>query len=71
MKILAEKLRLNAISEKPWQHISVNFIMRLLVSRGHDSILVIYDMFLKILHFITMTEKIIVEDLAKLFRDNI
>jgi len=27
----AEKLRLNAVPEKPWQHISVDFITKLLV----------------------------------------
>jgi len=45
--------------------------MKLLVSRGYDSILVVCDRFLKISHFIVMTEIIIVEELARLFRDNI
>jgi len=38
--------------------------------RGHDSILVIYDRFLKILHFIIMIEKITANKLARLFRNN-
>ena len=45
--------------------------MKLLVSRGYDSILVVCDRFLKILHFITTIEKITEDVLAKLFRDNV
>jgi len=45
--------------------------MKLPVLRGHDSILVLCDRFLKMLHFIAMTGKIIVEGLVKLFRDNV
>jgi len=44
--------------------------MKLLVSRSHDSILVICNRFLKMSHYITMTEKIMAEELARLFRDN-
>ena len=45
--------------------------MKLPVSKGHDSILVVCDRFLKMSHFVVMTEKTIVEGLAKLFRDNV
>jgi len=44
--------------------------MKLPVSKGYDLILVVYDRFLKISHFVVMTEKIIVEGLARLFRNN-
>jgi len=44
--------------------------MKLLVFRDHDSILVVYDRFSKMSHFIVMTKRIIVEGLAKLFRNN-
>ena len=44
--------------------------MKLLISKNYDSILVVCDRFLKILHFIMTTEKIIAEGLVKLFRDN-
>ena len=71
VKMLAGKLRPNQIPEKLWQHISVDFIMKLPVSKGHDSILVVYDKFSKMFHFVTITEKIIVEGLARLFRDNV
>jgi len=65
------KLRPNEVPEKPWQYISVDFIMKLLVSKDHDSILVICDQFLKISHFVVTTEKTIAEGLARLFRDNV
>jgi len=39
------KLRLNAIPEKLWQHILVDFFTKLLVSRDYDSILVICGRF--------------------------
>ena len=37
---------------------------------GKDMILVVYDQLLKIVHFVTTTKEIIVEDLMRLFRDN-
>jgi len=46
-------------------------IFLLQVFRGHDSILIICDRFLKILHFIVTTEKIMAEGLVRLFRDNV
>ena len=66
----AGKLRLNTVPEKLWQYISVDLITKLLISRGYNSILVVCDRFLKMLHFIVITEKIIAEGLMKLFRDN-
>ena len=44
--------------------------MKLLVSKGHDSILVVCDRFLKMSHFVATTEKTTAEGLARLFRDN-
>jgi len=58
------KLRPNKVPERPWQHISVDFIMKLLVSKGYDLILVVCDRFLKMLHFVAMTEKIMAEGLV-------
>ena len=49
----------------------MDFITKLLVSRGHNSILVVCDRFLKMLHFIMMTKNITVKELVKLFRDNV
>ena len=45
--------------------------MKLLVSRDHDSILVLCDRFSKMSHFIAITEKTIPEGLARLFRNNV
>jgi len=64
------KLRPNEVPEKLWQHISVDFIMKLLLSKGHDSILVVCNRFLKIFHFVVITEKTMVEGLVRLFRDH-
>ena len=66
----AGKLKPNQIPERPWQHISVDFIMKLPVSKGHDSILVVYDRFSKMSHFVATTDKTMAEGLARLFRDN-
>ena len=65
-----EKLRLNQIPERLWQHISVDFITKLLESKSHDSILVVCDRFSKMSHFVVTTEKTTAEGLARLFRDN-
>ena len=67
----AGKLRPNKVSERPWQYILVDFIMKLPVSKGYDSILVVCDRFLKMSHFVATTEKITAERLARLFRDNV
>ena len=45
--------------------------MKLPVLKGHDSILVVCDRFLKMSHFVATTEKTMAEGLARLFRDNI
>jgi len=67
----AEKLRQNVVLKKLWQHILVDFIMKLLVSRNYNSILVVCDRFSKMSHFIVITEKIMVKGLVRLFKDNV
>ena len=67
----AGKLRPNQVPERLWQHISVDFITKLPVSKGHDSILVVCDRFSKMSHFVATTEKTTAEGLARLFRDNV
>ena len=69
-EMLVEKLRPNQVPERPWQHILVDFITKLPMSKGHDSILVVCDRFSKMSHFMAMTEKTMAEGLARLFRDN-
>ena len=67
----AGKLRPNKVLERLWQHILVDFITKLPMLKGYDSILVVYDKFSKMLHFVITIEKITVEELVRLFRDNI
>ena len=52
-------------------HISADFIMKLPLAQGYDTILVIVDRFTKMGHFIPTTERTSAEGLAQLFRDNI
>ena len=61
----------NSVPEKPWVHISVDFITKLLLVQGYNSILVVVDRLTKMVHFILTTEKISAEGLARLFRDNV
>jgi len=65
------KLRPSQVPERPWQHIPVDFITKLPMSKDHDLILVVYDRFLKMFHFVAMTEKTMAEGLMRLFRDNV
>ena len=65
----AGKLRPNQVPEKPWQHILVDFITKLPMSKGHDSIFVVCDRFSKISYFVVTTGKTTAEGLARLFRD--
>jgi len=71
MQAPTSKLMPNSIPKKPWSHISANFITKLLLAQGYDSILVVVDRLTKMAHFIPTTEKTIAGGLARLFRDNI
>jgi len=66
-KAPAGKLMPNAILEKPWSHISVDFITKLPLAQGYDAVLVVCDCFSKMVHFIATTEKTSAEGLARLF----
>ena len=68
---LAGKLMSNSIPDKAWTHISADFIMKLPLVQGYDSILVVVDQFTKMAHFVSTTEKTMAEGLARLFRDNV
>jgi len=61
----------NSILEKPWAYISMDFITKLLLAQEYNSILVVVNRLTKIVHFIPTIEKTLVEELARLFRDNI
>ena len=68
---LAGKLMPNSIPERPWTHILADFITKLPLAQGYDSILVVVDRLTKMVHFIPTTEKTSAEGLARLFRDNV
>ena len=61
----------NSILERPWMHISADFITKLPIAQGYDSILVVVDQLTKMVYFISTTEKTSAEGLARLFRDNV
>jgi len=61
----------NAILEKPWSRISADFITKLLLAQGYDTILVVCNCFSKMAHFIATTEKMLAKGLAKLFQDHV
>ena len=61
------KLMPNAAPEKPWAHIMVDFIVKLPLVRGYDSILVVCNRLTKMVYFILITKKISAEGSAVLF----
>ena len=68
---VAGKLKLGEVLEKPWTHISVDFITKLPMVAGKDAILVVCDRLSKMTYFVATTEGITAEELARLFRDNV
>ena len=70
-EILAEKLKLSEIPEKPYIYLIVNFITKLLLVAGKDAILVVYNRFSKITYFVTIIKGTLAEELAWLFKDNV
>jgi len=67
---VAGKLKLREVPEKPWTHLTVDFITKLPIVVGKDMILVFCDRLSKMMHFVATMEGISVEGLARLFRDN-
>jgi len=65
---LAGKLKLSEVPEKPWTYLMVDFITNL---AGKDAILVVCDRLSKMTYFVATTEETSVEELARLFRDNV
>jgi len=47
----------NTVPEKPWSHIIADFITKLLLAQGYDSILVVCDRITKMAYFVPTTEK--------------
>ena len=68
---LVGKLMVNEVLEKIWTHLIVDFIMKLLLVVGKNIILVVCNRLSKMVHFVAIIEETMVEELARLFRDNI
>ena len=67
----AGKLKLSEVLEKLWTHLTVDFITKLPVVAGKDAILVVCNRLSKMTHFVATTEETSVEELARLFRNNV
>ena len=70
MEEVAEKLKLSEVLKKLWTHLTVDFITKLPVVAGKDTILVFCDRLSKMTYFVATTERTSAERLARLFRDN-
>ena len=71
MEEVAGKLKLSKVPEKLWTYLTVDFITKLPLVARKDTILVVCNRLSKMMHFVTTTEGILVERLARLFRDNV
>jgi len=71
MEEVVGKLKLSEVPKKLWTHLTVDFITKLLLVAGKDTILVVCNRLSKIMYFVATTEGTSAEGLARLFRDNI
>ena len=63
-EVPGEKLKLSKILEKPWIHMIVDFIMKLSLVAGKDTILVVCNRLSKITHFVAIIEGTLAEGLV-------
>ena len=68
---IAGKLKLNEVPEKPWTHLTVDFITKLPLVARKDMILIVCNRLSKMTHFVATTKRTLAEGLARLFKDNI
>jgi len=57
----------NVVLEKPWSHITADFITKLPLAQGYDSILVVYNRMKKMAYFVPTTEKTSAKGVVRLF----
>jgi len=62
---------LNVVLEKPWAHITVDFIIKLLLAQKYNSILVVCNRITKMAYFVPTIEKTLVVEVVRLFWNNI
>jgi len=68
---VTEKLKLSKVPKKPWTHLTIDFITKLLMVAEKDAILVVCNRLSKMTYFVATTEGMLAEGLARLFRDNV
>jgi hypothetical protein len=62
------RLQTIPVSEKPWYSVSMDLIIKLLVTaRGHDSICVFCDRVTKMVHFMPCKQKLSAKGFAELY----
>jgi len=71
MEAPAGKLKLSKVLERPWIYLTIDFIIKLPLVAGKDTILVVCNRLSKMIHFVAMTEGMLVEELVRLFSDDI
>ena len=71
MEEMAGKLKLSEVPEKLWTYLMVDFITKLPLVARKDVILVVCNWLSKITHFVATMERMLVEGLVRLFRDNV
>lgn len=59
-----------SVPERPWSTMGINFIVKLPLSAGFDSIMMIVDHYSKSTHFVRAKEKWSAADLADAFVDS-
>jgi len=67
MEALIGKLIANKMPEKLWIYL---IVIKLLLVAKKNEILVVCNKLSKIVHFVAIIERILIEGLARLFRDN-
>jgi len=71
IEVMTGNLELSKVLEKPWIYLIVDFITKLLLVAGKNTVLVVCDRLSKMIHFLATIEETSVEGLARLFRDNV
>ena len=71
MEVPVEKLKLSKVPEKPWMHLMVDLITKLLLVVGKDVILVVCNKLSEITHFVVTTKETSAERLTRLFKNNV
>ena len=70
-EILVGKLKLSKVLEKLQTYLTVDFITKLPLVAGKNAILVVCNRLSKMTYFVATMEETSVEELARLFRDNV